>query len=363
MSKKRSPKISSYLGSFLKVLTRPQRKHFLVYLTGLIGLVKFRSIREIAAHFGGGHTDGLHHFLKNAPGILGRLQETLQTLGRILIREQDDPLLILDDTLAPRKGKRIEGLGLHHSAQGLQKGLCAVTAFLKSGTLGLVFAIRGYCPKKVSAPGTFKSKVDLALEILEQAFRLFPQGLTVVMDTWYACAPILNPIQEAGWTFLAALKRNRYVFLDRTKVAVHLLAKRRLTYKRVRLSRKKRFRIASQILWLPQVGRVKLFVSRFGNEHRFFVTNDLDMTESEMARGYSQRFSIEIFHKDIKQHLGFGELFMRSWKGVQIHWTILGIAYNLVVLSSKVPLKSFRQKIRHFRTTMNPESLLKLAPC
>ena len=359
MSKKRSKKISSYLVQFLNVLTKPQRCYFLVYLTGLIWLVKFRSIREIAAHFGKGNTDGLHHFLKNAPHIVAKLQEELRLFCQTLMQGSEDALLILDDTVAPRDGKEIEGLGIHHSSKGLIHGLCAVTALIKAGALNFVFALQGYRPKKVSEPGFFKSKVTLALEILEEAFFLFPRGLTVVMDTWYGCAPILNPIQEAGWTFVAALKQNRYVYWNTLKTAVHLLAKRRLTYKRVKLSKKKRFWIASQIVWLPQVGRVKLFISRFGNERRFFVTNKLDMTESEMARIYSQRFAIETFHKDIKQHLGFGEMFMRSWTGVQTHWTILAIAYNLVALSSKSRLKSFRQKIRHFRNAIDYETLLK----
>lgn len=359
MSQKRSKKISSYLGPFLKVLAKSQRKYFLVYLTGLIWLVKFRSIREIAHHFGGGNTDGLHHFLKNAPRIVAKLQEELRQFCQTMVQGLQEAILILDDTLAPREGKHIEGLGLHHSAKGLKNGLCAVTAFLKAGALGFVFALQGYRPKKVSDPGTFKSRVDLALEVLEEAFLFFPRGLTVVMDSWYACAPILNPIQEAGWTFLAALKQNRYVYWNTVKIAVHLLAKRRMIYKRVRVSKKKRFWTTSQIVWLPQVGRVKLFITRLGNEHRFFVTNALVMTESGMARIYSQRFAIETFHKDIKQHLGFGEMFMRSWTGVQTHWTILGIAYNLVALSSKPRMKSFRQKIRHFRNTIDYETLLK----
>lgn len=64
MGKLLPKKISSYLGQILKVLTKPQRKYFLIYLVGLIWLVKFRSIREIASEFGRQNTDGLHHFLR-----------------------------------------------------------------------------------------------------------------------------------------------------------------------------------------------------------------------------------------------------------------------------------------------------------
>jgi len=343
----------------LTVLTKPQRPHFLIYLTGLISLIKFRSIQEIANHFGKGNTDGLHHFIKNAPQIAARLAQTITECCQIIFKDCQNTLLILDDTLAPRKGKNIQGLGFHHSTQGLTQGLCAVTAILKAGPLSQVFALRGYKPKKVCAPGTFKSKVTLALEILGEAFLLFPRGLTVVMDTWYGCAPILNTIQEAGGVFVAALKQNRYVFLNRVKISVSLLAKRRMAYARVRVSAKKYFKIASQLVWLPGVGQVKLFISRMGSSYRFFVTNNLEMSESEMVKIYMQRFSIETFHKDIKQHLGFGEMFMRSWEGVQTHWTILAIAYNLVALPSKPRLKSFRQKIRHFRSTIGHETILK----
>ena len=359
MSKHRPKTISASLSYFLKALAKPQRSYFLVYLTGLISLVKFRSIQEIANHFAGGNTDGLHHFIKNAPHIAAKLGQAITEYCQMIFKDHQNVLLILDDTLAPRKGKNIQGLGLHHSAQGLTKGLCAVTAILKAGPLSQVFAIRGYKPKKVCNPGIFKSKVTLALEILTEAFLLFPRGLTVVMDTWYGCAPILNTIQEAGGVFVAALKQNRYVFLNRVKISVSLLAKRRMIYTRVRVSRKKHFRVASQIVWLPGVGQIKLFISRMGSSYRFFVTNNLEMTESEMVKIYTQRFSIETFHKDIKQHLGFGEMFMRSWDGVQTHWTILAIAYDLVALSAKPRLKSFRQKIRHFRNTIGYETILK----
>lgn len=359
MSKHRPTKVSASLSHFLKALTKPQRPHFLTYLTGLISLIKFRSIQEIANHFGGGNADGLHHFIKNSPGIAAKLAQTITECCQMIFRDCQNTLLILDDTLAPRKGKNIQGLGLHHSAQGLTKGLCAVTAILKAGPLSLVFALRGYKPKKVCIPGTFKSKVTLALEILGEAFLLFPRGLTVVMDTWYGCAPILNTIQEAGGIFVAALKQNRYVYLNRVKISVSLLAKRPMAYARVRVSAKKHFKIASQRVWLPGAGQVKLFISRMGSTYRFFVTNNLEMSETEMVKIYIQRFSIEIFHKDIKQHLGFGEMFMRSWDGVQTHWTILAIAYNLVALSSTPRLKSFRQKIRHFRSVVSPEAILK----
>ena len=361
MSIKCPKNISTYLNPFLKVLSKPRRKYFLVYLTGSIFLNRFRSIREIAAFFGESNTDGLHHFITHAVRIIEGLNEQLQLFCATTLQRMQPVLLAIDDTVAPRQGPSIEGLGWHHSAKGLIKGLCAVTALLKIGSKRWVFAIRGYRPKKLCPSGEFKSKVALAIEILHEALLLFPRELTIVMDTWYACAPVLNTIQEGGATFVAALKRNRYVYLNGVKTAVHLLAKRRLGFRRIRISKRKCFRAASVIVWLPSVGKVRLLISFRGQEARFFVTNCLEMTDREMIKTYLDRFTIETFHKDIKQHLGFGEMFMRSWEGVQTHWTILAIAYNLIALASEKPSESFRRKIRHFRNTVNSDLILTLS--
>ena len=101
MSKRRSKTISTHLKHFLKVLARPQQSHFLTYLTGLISLIKFRSIREIADHFGKSNTDGLHHFIKNAPHVAAKLGQVITECCQMIFKDSKDLLLILDDTLAP----------------------------------------------------------------------------------------------------------------------------------------------------------------------------------------------------------------------------------------------------------------------
>ncbi len=358
MGKNLPKKVSSYLGRCLSALSKPQRKYFPIYLTGLIRLIKFRSIREIAAIFGNHNTDGLHQFLKASPKKIERLQKANQ---QQITQSANSPeaLLIIDDTPCPRKGKKIEGLGIHHGAGGFIRGLCAVTSIIKVGTRRFVWAIRGYRPKGSCPKGSFKSKVQLAIEILSQAIGKFHIPLTVLMDAWYACAPILNPIIQAGWTFLAAIKRNRIVEVGGRKTSMSRLAKGPRKYKTIRASKKKRFRVTKLLVHLPKIGTVLLFISKTRDGTRFFITNNLKMTESQMVQLYLQRVWIETFHQDIKQHLGFREMFMRSWDGVQTHWTLLAIAYNTIALWNGNKSRSFRQMIRHFRNTIDQNEILK----
>ncbi len=362
IGRKAPKKVSSYLSGLLRVLSKPQRAYFLIYLMGLVWLVKFRSIREIACQFGEGNTDGLHQFLKASPKKIKKLQDESE---RQLTEAHysKPPLFILDDTPCPRKGKKIEGIGIHHGADGFIKGLCALTAILKAGTTRLVWAIQGYRPKSTCSKTTpFKSKIEIAQEILKEAIQKFHMPLTVLMDAWYACAPILNLIGEAGWTFLAATKRNRIVEANGRKISLTRLAKGVKRFKAIRASKKRTFRVTKRLVHLPKIGTVLLFISKSKKDGiRFFVTDNLKMTESQMVKLYLERVWIETFHQDMKQHLGFKEMFMRSWDGVQTHWTLVMIAYNTIALWNGTKSRSFRQMIRHFRDSFSPGMILDLS--
>jgi SRSO17 transposase len=356
-------KTTSALKQFLSVLTKPQIKHFLVYLVGLIWLIKFHSTREIASQIAQALPDNLQRFLNGSAKKQRRLQEANENLLAHMANKLSEVVTAIDDTTCPREGKEIQGSGIHHSADGLVKGQCAVTCVLKMGGEWLAWAVGGYRPKSSCPKGEFKSKIQLAQDILQDLRHKIRTSVTVLMDSWYTCAPILIPIIEAGWTFVAAIKCNRILEINGRKTVVSHLAKGPRTYKTVRLSKKRKLKVAKRIVHLPKIGTVLLFITKGGaKETRFLITNNLRMSESEMVRLYRQRFGIEIFHKDIKQHLAFGHVFMRSWQGVQTHWTLVMIAYNLITLSAPKHLKGFRQKIRHFRNTMSFQSLLNLKP-
>jgi IS4 transposase len=225
-----------------------------------------------------------------------------------------------------------------------------VTCIVKIRGVWFGWDIRGYRPKSSCSDGEFQSKVDLATSILASFRERIDAPFTVLMDSWYTCAPILNLISASGGTFVAAIKRNRIVENHGIKTVVSHLAKGPRDYKTVRASKKQRFRVAKQIVFLPKVGMVALFITKgAGAKARFLITNDLAMTEEKAVALYKQRFRIETFHKEIKQHLAFGQMFMRSWQGVQAHWTLVMIAYNLITLLSRKRFKGFRQKISHFR--------------
>jgi SRSO17 transposase len=344
----------------LTPLHKPQIPQALLYLAGLLWIIRFRSLREIAARFAAS-LDRLQHFLSCSTPCARALQHQQQAHLARLAPDPSAPLLVLDDTPCARTGRAIEGLGVHHSAKGLVRGWCAVTAMLKVGSQRFLWAVRGYRPKKNCPRTQFHSKIDLAAEIVRAATAHFPRrGLTVLMDSWYACARLLVSIQDAGWTYVAAVRSNRLVRLHGRagKTSVRSLARSRHGWRTVRAGKKRRYRVRRVRAWLPQVGEVLVFVVRHENTVRGFVTNGLRLTEAQLVRLYGQRFWIETLHRELKQELGFGELFVRKWAAAERHWTLVGLAYNLVALWNGKRQRSFRAMLRAFRESVSPAALI-----
>lgn len=354
-----SQNAQAYISALLTVLSRPKKAHCLVYLAGLIWLVKFRSISTIAARFGRGDADGLHHFTRNLSNHGRRMTTASQDFiaGKIRLEEKR---LILDDTAISRNGKKIEGIGWHHSAKGIIQGLCAVTAVVRAAGTTWAWDIVAYHSRKTVPVESFRSKIDIALEIIRTAREALGSQVTVLMDTWYSCCEVLNLIGNSGWRFVAAIKSNRNVIVGGKKITVRDLAKAPQEYHTIHLSKKKTFRTAKLIVQLPKVGVVVLFISWQHKTPRFFISNDLDLSPRQMTMLYDERFKIEFFHKDIKQHLGFGELFVRSRHCVQTHWTLVAVAYNLVnLMFPKDGSRNFRRKVECLRARCSVKSITK----
>jgi len=314
--------------SFSGMRRRVWRKWAVAYVTGLIQLVRFRSVSEIGRRMAGGAVDALHHFIHDSPWEI-KSMESAQQCG-ILRRaggNGNKVYLAIDDTPVERCGPHIEGLGVHHSARGLVRGLCAVTAVVNVAGRIWCWAVRGYRPKRTCEKGEFRSKVDLAVEILESAVAL-GSGVTVLMDSWYACRRILNRVAIQGWRYVAAVKTNRRLYVDDRLTTVRNLAKGKRKYFTVRLSKKRKVHVAGRIAELPGVGPVAVFITKTKGKTKFLISNDLSLSPEAAVRLYAERFRIETFHRDVKQHLGFGELWVRSWQAVQKHWTLCSLAYN-----------------------------------
>ena len=331
--------LSAILARFVKIFSAPQRKNCAVYIMGLIFMIKFRSIKSISEEFSGLDQSALNHCLTDSPWDRRRLIASMQNELRPRF-SKGSVYFVIDDTAVPRSGEHIEAVGIHHSAGKLVKGHCCVAATVLSGKERYLWDVCGYAPKRSCHKSAFRSKVDIAVEFIKNA-DAGHNDVTVLFDAWYTNKKVASAVIERGWTFISAIKTNRRIELHGKKSYVRHLAKGPRDYVKA-ICGKNRFKVAKVKVLISGIGDVALFVvksKRLGT--RYIISNDLKISEREAVRAYGGRFWIEAEFREVKQHLGMGELFMRKWQGVQKHWTLVAVAYNIIQLA-RLSLKRHR---------------------
>jgi hypothetical protein len=74
------------------------------------------------------------------------------------------------------------------------------------------------------------------------------------------------------------------------------------------------------------VGKVRLVCSEFkkrpNGRRKYLACNNSKVTARQILLGYRIRWSIEIFHKTVKMHLGFEDVAAKNFKSVisHVHW-------------------------------------------
>lgn len=200
------------------------------------------------------------------------------------------------------------------------------------------------------------------------------RDVVVLTDSGYDNKHIEKAILDKHWMFIIALKKTRSVKSDYlyattpkskqwSQVAQFFRNPRRLKWNTIRLmtngNKRKRmeFRIRHTKGYLRYVGQVQLVCSeprkRPQGRRRYFACNDMRVTARQIMLGYRLRWAVELFHKSVKQNLGFEEVSTSGFDSVisHVHWVYC--AYILLNLSppgvSHEP-KSLGDKQRQLRT-------------
>ena len=84
------------------------------------------------------------------------------------------------------------------------------------------------------------------------------------------------------------------------------------------------------------------------------MTNRTDWSAHRIIATYLQRWPIETFYQDGKEHLGLDEYRMRDAEAIRKHWCLVFVAYSLLHLDclppsptkSRLPIKTIGEACR-----------------
>jgi len=328
------------------VFSAQQLAHARGYMLGLSVGREGRNIQDIAGLYVNGCDQAtLNHFLTDAKWSLDRLWETHRAaVVRKLARQRPGRVFVsLDDTVTVKRyGRRMEGAGYHYSKpeKGVVWGHNAVAAIASVGGESLAWGVEMYRPRRACSGKEFRSKIDLALGLME-TFR-GPSGaaVTVLADSWYLCKRLVGAARARGFDWVFACKRNRVVHCAGRRVAVSRLI-RRLSLDALKpvTVAGRRYVVMSCAVDFPGIGPGQLVISaempRSGRRMKrrdlwVMATNRRDWTARMVLAQYLQRRRIEDFFKDAKLHLGLGEYQMRKARGIQRHWALVACVHAVL---------------------------------
>lgn len=338
----------SYLKLFKTCYTSPQYQNFCRYMTGLVACQN-KTIDHMNNQFiSTVNQSTLNRFLTESPWSEDKVSS--RYMKNIRSRAKDQfKTLIIDDTLSHKYGEKMQGVGMHydHLTDSHTLGHSIFTSMLHTNKVAMPLIPRVYIREEDCKKEEFESKIIMSLNAIEQAYKLFKINL-VITDAWYTCDQITHLCKSLGLPFIGAIKSNRKCSIDRKKkisVADYKDGLAEEDYKPILLNNKM-FRANQKIVHMKGIGRVKLIISQMwlSEEKKWSKSNYIISTKSEWSFNtilthYLKRWSIEIFHRESKQHLGLESYQMRSLKGITRHLILIALAYAMLVFFALDNLK------------------------
>lgn len=231
-------------------------------------------------------------------------QTLLQNFAMRIFGKLQDGFLIIDDTIISKRfAKKIEAIAWVFDSK-IKKtilGLDLVLITWSNGKVNIPLAIKVYQKKNG------KTRIDLAIELLEYAHFLGIKPKYVAFDSWYSANKVLKTVIGFGWKFVTQVKRNRKIN-GVTAVKLH-----------------------HHPYWIDQgklTGDINVSIVRNGK--KYFVTNDLSLSKKEILFCYNTRWAIEEIFRMAHSTLGIDQCESRKLITQISHFHLCMMAYILL---------------------------------
>ncbi len=231
------------------------------------------------------------------------------------VRPLIDPaagVLVIDDSTLDKPRAKHMGLVGHHwsgNHHRVVRGINLITLAWTDGDRLYPCDYRLY-----HKPSDGKTKNDHFADLLAAAHARGFTPQCVLFDGWYASVENLKRVRQLGWRFVTRLKANRKVRIDRGEAKA--LADQPIA-------------AAGTVVWLPGYGEVRVFrVVAPDGDTAHWATNDLGMAEAVRLMFAELSWSIEEYHRGVKQFTGIERCQVRYGRGQRNH---IGLALRAFV--------------------------------
>ena len=354
------------------VMTAPSFQSFVILITGWLfaGRRTVTGILQAAGAVGRKHHSAFHRFFASAQWTLDHLGLALLDVILRLLPADAEVFLVLDDTLARKRGLKIYGVGMHHDPL-LSSRKTKLVSWGHSWVILSVVIRFPFAPKRwFSLPvlfrlyqsqqtiakrgGRYRTRPELSVEILQIACKTHPgRRFHVLADSTYCGKSVVKHLpQNCEMTGRMHLDAALYDPPPPRSGAMGRPRKRgdRLPSPRTMLEgkcarvaldlygRHERSRLASaQALWYSVAGARLLRVVAVdplsgGRRPQAFFSTHAEASPETVLAWYARRWSLEVTIHDTKGYLGFEQPQGWTKRAVERTAPMAMLLYSLIVL-------------------------------
>ncbi len=345
----RHPRIVRKYGSFFEgMFSKPQHKHFRRFLTGTI-VGTNHTVTGINERFvERNDQSSMNRFLTEAPWSEDELNHRrLQLLQENGLEWKKSGCVSIDDVLIEKEGKKIVGVGKlfdHCTCSYVQAQQLVTSHYVDSDThYPVQFAQYFKRDSDEAEQYGFRSKIDLACQLVDDAVERGCPARVFLFDSWYLSKQLANHIESYDRDWIGAVKSNRKIRIKGEYMQIKEFAAMldRDDFREIELG-DTTYLTFTKALQMSNMGKVRIVIAYEDKDEDeaedddegpiYLATNVRYWEEKKILHLYSRRWSIETFYRDAKQHLGLGDCQLRRPQGIRRYWYLVFLAYSLLKL-------------------------------
>lgn len=294
------------------------------YVAGMIVLDRHTTATRIADYLGGLSHDKLTRMLARDRWKCSRLMiRMIKLVQRLGVKG----VLIIDDTLLQHpRSKKMKGVywDWDHAEQRYVFGQRLVMLIWTDGFWRIPVAF-AFWHKKDARP-KYKTKNQIARTLLRWAVAKGIRPEFVSFDNWYASKQnLLMIVKELGLEFVTRVKKNTRLTYKGKKLQAKTIGSRLLNEARPYRIRFCGTWARRAVVEFPGIGLMTFVVAKDvidGEKRpvtRYLLGSTPRLSAREVVKRYKQRWTIEVFFHDLKQHLSIKDHRGRSLVAANHH--------------------------------------------
>ncbi|MBM3210926.1 transposase [Candidatus Poribacteria bacterium] len=253
--------------------------------------------------------------------------------------------IIIDSTAQKKQGKKMENTIIYKKGYTCDHFFVMGMVYFPGTQVRIPLPRRLYHTKAYCRKHNIKYRTQVQLAEMMLRYAVLPKDMKVVVvfDSFFPSKSLIDMIKQKGYHFVCSAKKNRvdsetgkplneiceeHISKGHIKdrVDIRVPSKRsRYNHSSAERYETKTFITYTEKHTISKMGEVKVVFSHKEGKNvqlkdmRYILTDMLDLTTSQILTIYTYRWQIELFFKELKSYLGFGNYQMLTFKAIIRH--------------------------------------------